>query len=54
MAKKGKGAEPIILKSTESGHCYHYKRNSKNKEPLELTKYDPYLQRRVVYKQKKK
>jgi len=55
MAKNDKGAQPIALKSTESGHMYHTKKN-KRKHPsrMELTKYDPTLRRRVLYREVKK
>ncbi len=55
MAKKGKGNQPIRLKSTESGHMYH---TTKNKQKfaarLELKKYDPFVGRHVQYREEKK
>jgi large subunit ribosomal protein L33 len=55
MAKKDKGAQPIRLKSTESGHMYHTRKN-KRKHPtrMELKKYDPILRKVVVYREEKK
>jgi large subunit ribosomal protein L33 len=55
MAKKDKGAMPIRLKSTESGHMYHTRKN-KRKHPnrMEMLKYDPLLRRRVMYREEKK
>jgi large subunit ribosomal protein L33 len=55
MAKNDKGAQPIRLKSTESGHMYHTKKN-KRKHPgrMELKKYDPFVQRHVLYREEKK
>lgn len=54
MAKKGDGCVHIELKSTESGHKYHTVKN-KRKVPqrLELTKYDPFVRRHVLYKEEK-
>ncbi|MBK8189343.1 MAG: 50S ribosomal protein L33 [Vampirovibrionales bacterium] len=57
MAKKGKGkgVTHIRLKSTESGHEYHSRKN-KQKHPgrLELRKYDPIAGRHVLYREEKK
>jgi large subunit ribosomal protein L33 len=55
MAKKDKGVVIIRLKSTESGHMYHTKKNKRNNpNRMELTKYDPYLMKRVLYREEKK
>jgi len=55
MAKKGKGAQHIRLKSTESGHEYHTRKNKqKHPQRLEMKKYDPLLQRHVTYREEKK
>lgn len=55
MAKKGKGGNYIRMKSTESGHEYHTFRNKqKGQARLELTKYDPFLRRHVLYREEKK
>jgi len=53
--KKGKGAQPVRLKSTKSGHMYHTRKN-KHKHParLELMKYDPFVCEHVLYKEEKK
>ncbi len=49
----------IKLKSSKSDHVYFSRRNkksegAKNKERLELKKFDPTLRQRVLYKQVKK
>lgn len=55
MAKKDKGAQPVRLKSTESGHMYHTLKNKKkHPERMELMKYDPILRKRVRYKEERK
>ena len=52
MAKKG-NRQHIILKSTESGHSYHTRKNKKNTtEKVEIMKYDPMLRKHVVSKEK--
>jgi large subunit ribosomal protein L33 len=54
MAKKGQGNQHVVLKSTESGHQYHTTKNKrKHPDRIELTKFDPTLNRRVVYKESK-
>ncbi len=55
MAKKGKGVQHTRMKSTESGHEYHTRKN-KQKHPgrLELKKYDPLLGKHVLYREEKK
>lgn len=54
MAKKGDGCVPIELKSSESGHKYHtIKNKKKNPERLELEKYDPFVRKKVKYKEEK-
>jgi large subunit ribosomal protein L33 len=53
MAKKGH-RQAIILESTESGHSYHSERNKNNtKDRIEIKKYDPFVRKHVVYKEKK-
>ncbi len=53
MAKKG-NRQHIILKSTESGHSYHTRKNKKNTtEKVEIMKYDPFLRKHALYKEKK-
>ena len=53
MAKK-KAQETVKLKSSESKHCYWTTKNKKNTiEKLERKKYDPTLQKHVVYKEGK-
>jgi large subunit ribosomal protein L33 len=53
-AKKGQGVTHIRLKSTESDHMYHTRKNKK-KHPtrLELKKYDPTVNRHVLYREEK-
>ncbi len=48
-------ADSIIVKmqSTESSHFYTTKKNKRNKEKLELKKYDPILRRHVLYREEK-
>lgn len=54
MAKKGDGCVHIELKSSESGHKYHTRKNKrKNPERMTLTKYDPLVRRHVEYKEEK-
>ena len=53
MAKKG--ARIVVrMMSTESGHLYITSKNRRN-DPnrLELKKYDPFVRRHVVYREKK-
>jgi len=53
MARK-KAQEIIKLKSTESKHMYWTKKNRKNvTEKIERNKYDPTLQKHVLYKESK-
>lgn len=55
MAKKDKGAQPIRLKSTESGHMYHTRKNKRNHpDRMEMRKYDPIVRRHVLYREEKK
>jgi large subunit ribosomal protein L33 len=55
MAKKDKGAMPVRLKSTESGHFYSIKKNKrKHPERMEVRKYDPTLRQHVMYREEKK
>jgi large subunit ribosomal protein L33 len=55
MAKNDKGAQPVRLKSTESGHFYSIRKNKKkNPTRLELRKYDPTIQKHVLYREEKK
>ncbi len=51
----GKGnREIIILKSTESGHCYYKRKNKKNTtDKIEIKKYDPVVRKHVLYIEKK-
>ena len=50
---KGKGHRvKIKLKSTESPHMYHVKKNKQNTpDRLELKKYDPVVRKHVTYKE---
>ncbi len=53
MAKKG--ARVVVrMVSTESGHIYITSKNRRN-DPnrLELKKYDPFVRKHVLYKEKK-
>jgi large subunit ribosomal protein L33 len=54
MAKK-KGSRIVIkMKSSESGHMYLTQKNRKNDTGrLELTKYDPFVRKHVLYKEEK-
>jgi len=53
MAKKGH-RENVILDSTESGHSYHTVKNKINtSDRMEIRKYDPFLKKHVLYKEKK-
>lgn len=53
MAKAGVRVH-VKLKSTESSHYYHTKKNKRNTtERLQLRKYDPTLRRHVMYKEEK-
>jgi len=53
MAKK-KAQEVIKMKSSESKHMYWTRKNKKNvTEKLERKKYDPTLQKHVLYKEAK-
>jgi large subunit ribosomal protein L33 len=55
MAKKDKGAQPVRLKSTESGHFYSIRKNKrKHPDRMEVRKYDPTLMKHVMYKEEKK
>jgi large subunit ribosomal protein L33 len=55
MASKSKGKRVIIMiKSTESHHCYYTQKNKVNTpEKLEIKKYDPVLRKMALYKEKK-
>ena len=45
----------IKLKSTKSDHVYYTRKNKKKVErKIELTKFDPTLRKRVVFKEAKK
>jgi large subunit ribosomal protein L33 len=53
MAKKGNRVL-VKLRSTESGHMYYTQKNRKNDSArLELTKYDPFVRKHVVYRETK-
>ena len=53
MAKSSK-REIIRLKSTESSHIYSTKKNKVNTTGrIELKKFDPTLQKHVIYKEAK-
>ena len=55
MASAKKGARVVVrMVSTESGHIYITSKNRRN-DPnrLELKKYDPYVRKHVLYKEKK-
>ncbi|MFM7390695.1 MAG: 50S ribosomal protein L33 [Vampirovibrionales bacterium] len=55
MAKKDKGAQPIRLKSTESGFMYHTRKNKrKHPDRMELQKYDPMVGKVVTFREEKK
>lgn len=55
MAKKGKGAQHIRLKSTETGYEYHTRKNKqKHPQRLELKKYDPLFGGHCLFKEEKK
>ena len=43
----------VILRSTESRHFYTTTKNKRNKEKLELKKYDPTLRKHVLYREEK-
>ncbi len=55
MAKKSKDARSYVkMQSSESAHCYFLQKNRNNtKDRLQLTKYDPIMRKRVVYKEAK-
>jgi large subunit ribosomal protein L33 len=54
MAKKGEGCVHVTLESTESSHERHtIKNNRSNPGRMELKKYDPTLQRMVLYRESK-
>ena len=49
---KSKNRELVKLKSTESTHCYHTKKNRRNTTVrIEIKKYDPTLRRHVIYRE---
>ena len=49
---KNKNRDQIKLKSTESTHMYHTKKNKRNTTSrLEIRKYDPILRKHVVYRE---
>ena len=53
MAKKGQRVK-IILESTESAYCYYSFKNKKNQTGrMEIKKFDPRLNKKVVFKEKK-
>ena len=54
MARK-KGSRVVVkMKSSESGHMYLTEKNRKNDTGrMELTKYDPFVRKHVVYKEEK-
>lgn len=55
MAKNDKGGQPVKLKSTESGHMYHTRKNKrKHPDRMEMRKYDPIVRRHVLYREEKK
>lgn len=43
----------IKLKSSESGFFFVKSKNSRNKEKLELMKYDPVVRKHVLFKETK-
>lgn len=43
----------IILRSTESQYFYTTKKNKRNKEKIELKKYDPVIRKHVLFKEEK-
>ena len=56
MAKsKNKGPQKVRLKSTESPHCYYTIKNKRNIQgKMELKKYDPVVNKHVLYKETNK
>lgn len=54
MAKKSKSRDHVRLQSTESHYTYHTSKSKKNtSHRLELRKYDPVVNRHVVFKETK-
>lgn len=52
--KKGQGVTHTRMKSTESGHVYHTRKNKKkHTSRMELKKFDPTLNRHVLYREEK-
>ena len=49
---KNKNRDLVKLKSTESSHTYHTRKNKRNTtQRLEVKKYDPTLKRHVMYRE---
>lgn len=49
---KSKNRDLVKLKSTESSHTYHTRKNRRNNSArLEMRKYDPTLQKHVIYRE---
>ena len=54
MAKKGEGCVHTVMESTESDYEYHTIKNARsNPGRMELKKYDPSLQRVVLFRESK-
>ena len=54
MAKKTGARETIKLRSTESAHFYSTKKNKRNTTGrMQIKKYDPVVQKHVMYKEEK-
>lgn len=52
MAKAKGNRIRIVIKSTESGHCYHtYKNRQNNPDRLEIMKFDPTVRKHVTYRE---
>ena len=53
MASKSKGHRILIkMKSTESSHLYYTMKNKQNNpKRIQMKKYDPVVQKHVVYKE---
>ena len=54
MARKRNDRTIVTLQSTESGHTYTTEKNRRNDTArLELRKYDPFVRRHVVYRERR-
>ncbi|QJC37896.1 50S ribosomal protein L33 [Enterobacteriaceae endosymbiont of Donacia bicoloricornis] len=52
MAKKTRFIIKLIS-SAKTGHFYTITKNKKNTKKLEIKKFDPYVRKHVLYKEKK-